>query len=77
MPVHTGADQRHPKDRLVGQLANRSTLGGAHPLHLLLKTVAVKVVTMSFVSKATSTPFTRTTAEPPWPSPPATVPSAD
>ena len=35
------ADQRRPKDRLIGQIADRGTLGGAHPLNLLLDIATV------------------------------------
>ena len=36
VPIVCGADQRHPKGRLVGEVADRGTFGGAHPLDLLI-----------------------------------------
>ena len=36
VPIFCGADQRHPKGRLVGQIADRGAFGGAHPLDLLI-----------------------------------------
>ena len=36
VPVLGGADQRHPKGRLVGQVAHRGAFVGAHPLDLLI-----------------------------------------
>ena len=36
VPVFCGADQRHPKGRLVGEIADRGAFGGAHPLDLLI-----------------------------------------
>ena len=36
MPVFCGADQSHPKGRLVGEIADSGAFGGAHPLDLLI-----------------------------------------
>ena len=36
VPVHSGADQSHPKGRRVGEIADRGALGRAQPLDLLL-----------------------------------------
>ena len=41
VPVCCGADQRRPKGRLVGQIADRGAFGGAHPLDLLIDIDAV------------------------------------
>ena len=44
VPVCCGADQRHPKGRLVGQIADRGAFGGAHPLDLLIDVDVVRRV---------------------------------
>ena len=36
VPIWCGADQRHPKGRRVGEVADRGAFGGAHPLDLLI-----------------------------------------
>ena len=37
VPVFCGADQRHPKGRLVGEVADRGALGGAELLDLRIR----------------------------------------
>ena len=40
VPIRCGADQRRPKHRLAGQIADRGAFSGAHPLDLLIDIAA-------------------------------------